>query len=125
MKFILRVFIESKSQTLVAADMDTVGHPICTGTNTSDWGNATGKASRVIPEEHRILLDAASRAAEKLGCKIEVIDIASLGFMERRKVKGVIPRIEIGEQTIIGLPMSDEIVEITKGLTLEIDPLNS
>ena len=66
MTLTLRVFIRSESQTLQAADMDTIGHPMCTGTNTSDWGNAAGKAGRMFPEEHRILLDAASRAAGKL-----------------------------------------------------------
>lgn len=79
----------------------------------------------MIPQEQLILLDAASRAAEKLGCKIEVIDLSSLGFMERRRVKGVIPRIEIGKQTITGLPMSDEIVEFTRGLILEIEQVSS
>ena len=110
MIFTIKVFIESKTQTLHAADMDTIGHPICTGTNSSNWGNATGKAGRAIPEEHRILLDAASRAAEKLECDIEVIDVSSYGFFQRRKLKGAIPRIEIGERILTGLPTSDEIV---------------
>jgi hypothetical protein len=90
--------------------MDTIGHPMCTGTNTSDWGNAAGKAGRIVPEEHRILLDAASRAATKLACGIEVIDVSEYGFLQRRKLKGVIPRIEIGETILTGLPTSDEIV---------------
>ena len=106
----LRVFIESKSQTLQAADMDTVGHPVCTGTNSTSWGDATGKAGRMVPEEHRILLDAASRASERLNCEMEVIDISEYGFIQRRKLKGVIPRIEIGEMILTGLPTSDDIV---------------
>jgi len=125
MEFTLRVFIESKSTTIQAADMDTVGHPNCTRTNSTDWRNSVGKGGAMIPQEQLILLDAASRAAEKLGCKIEVIDLSSLGFMERRRVKGVIPRIEIGKQTITGLPMSDEIVEFTRGLILEIEQVSS
>ena len=110
MKFIIRVFIESQSQTLQAADMDTIGHPYCTGTNTSDWGNAAGKAGRAVPEEHRILLDAASRAATKLDCEIDVIDVSDYGFMQKLRSKGLIPRIEIGERTLTGQPTSDEIV---------------
>ena len=107
----LRVFIESKSQTLQAADMDTVGHPICSGTNSTDWSNATGKAGRMVPEEHRILLDAATRAAEKLACAIEVIDVSNYGFFQKMRSKGIIPRIEIGEWILTGLPTSDEIVQ--------------
>jgi hypothetical protein len=110
MELILRVFIESKTQTLQAADMDTIGHPYCTGTNTSDWGNAAGKAGRMLPEEHRILLDATSRAAEKLACELEVIDVSNYGFIQKIRSRGVIPRIEIGEKTLTGLPTSDEIV---------------
>ncbi|MGY5881521.1 MAG: hypothetical protein RTV31_14820 [Candidatus Thorarchaeota archaeon] len=110
MKFMLRVFIESQVQTFQSADMDTMGHPMCTGTNTSDWGNAAGKAGKAIPEEHRILLDAASRAAEKLACDLEVIDVSDYGFIQKIRSKGVIPRIEIGEKILTGLPTSDEIV---------------
>ena len=106
----LTVFIKSESQTFQAADMDTIGHPICTGTNTSDWGNAVVKAGRMIPEEHRILLDAASRAATRLACDIEVIDVSEYGFLQKRRLKGDIPRIEIGERILTGLPTSDEIV---------------
>ena len=106
----IRVFIESQSQTLQSADMDTIGHPYCTGTNTSDWGNAAGKAGKTIPEEHRILLDAASRAAEKLTCNLEVIDVSDYGLIQKIRSKGVIPRIEIGERILTGLPTSDEIV---------------
>lgn len=118
MELILKVFIESKSQTLQAADMDTVGHPMCTGTNTSDWGNAAGKAGRMIPEEHRILLDAASRAAEKLGCELEVVDVSDYGFIQKMRAKGVIPRIEIGERILTGLPTSNEIVESCQEITV-------
>ncbi|MFW9768411.1 MAG: hypothetical protein ACFFF9_07925 [Candidatus Thorarchaeota archaeon] len=114
MELVLRVFIESKSATIQAADMDTVGHPNCTRTNATDWWNSVGKGGNMIPHEHLILLDAASRAAEKLDCQIEVIDIATFSFLKRRKVRGVVPRIEIGNQTITGLPTSDEIVEFTK-----------
>jgi len=110
MNFILRVFIKSESRTLQSADMDTIGHPMCTGTNTSDWGNAAGKSDRIIPEDHRILLDAASRAAKKLACNLEVIDVSSYGFLQKLRSKEIIPRIEIGERILTGLPTSDEIV---------------
>ncbi|OLS29564.1 MAG: hypothetical protein ThorAB25_15880 [Candidatus Thorarchaeota archaeon AB_25] len=107
----VRVFIESESRTIQAADMDTVGHPECTQTNSSDWGNgALGKGGRAIPQEHLILLDAASRAAEKLGLNLEVVDISVFSFFQKRKLKGSIPRIEIGEKILTGLPTSDEIV---------------
>ena len=107
----IRVFIESESRTIQAADMDTVGHPECTQTNSSDWGNgALGKGGRAIPQEHLILLDAASRAAEKLGLNLEVVDISVFSFFQKRKLKGSIPRIEIGEKILTGLPTSDEIV---------------
>ena len=53
----VRVFIESKSETLQAADMDTVGHPMCTGTNASDWGAITlGMSGKLVPQDHLILL---------------------------------------------------------------------
>ncbi|MHA2026309.1 MAG: hypothetical protein ACW98U_10460 [Candidatus Thorarchaeota archaeon] len=120
MEILLRVFIESKSATIQAADMDTVGHPNCTRTNATDWWNSVGKGGNMFPQEHLILLDAASRAAEKLGCNFEVIDLATFGFLKRRKVKGDIPRIEIGGQTITGLPTSDEIVEFIRGRSLEL-----
>jgi hypothetical protein len=110
----IRVFIESESLTINAADMDTVGHPYCTNTNTSDWGNALGKADRALPQEHRILMDAASRAAEKLGLNLEIVDISNYSFFQRRKMKGLIPRIEIGDEIITGLPTSDEIVDQLK-----------
>jgi hypothetical protein len=107
----VRIFIESKSETIQSADMDTVGHPVCSGTNTSDWGNGTtGKAATMMPQEHRILLDAASRAAEKLGLELDIVDISDFGFFQRRKMKKVIPSIEIGELILTGLPTSDEIV---------------
>jgi hypothetical protein len=120
MEFTLRVFIESKSATIQAADMETVGHPNCTRTNSTHWWNSVGKGGNMIPPQQLILLDAASRAAEKLGCDIEVIDLATFGFLKRRKVKGVIPRIEIGNQVITGLPTSDEIVEFTRGLEISL-----
>jgi hypothetical protein len=108
----VRVFIESESRTIQAADMDTVGHPLCTNTNSSDWVNsALGEGGRAIPQEHLILLDVASRAAEKLGLNLEIIDISKYSFFQKRKLKGRIPRIEIGEITLTGLPTSDEIVE--------------
>ena len=107
----VRVFIESKSATIQAADMETVGHPECTRTNTSDWGNgALGKGGRVIPQEHLILLDAASRAAKKLDLDLEIVDKSDFSYFQKRKMKGVVPRIEIGEETFTGLPTSDEIV---------------
>jgi len=106
----IRVFIESKSTTIQAADMDTIGHPYCTGTNTTDWATSAGKAGNVIPQEHLILVDAASRAAQKIGCQVEVIDMSNYSFWQKRKSKGVIPRIEIEGQILTGLPTSDEIV---------------
>ena len=107
----IRVFIESKSTTIQAADMDTVGHPECTQTNTSDWGSgALGESGRFIPQEHSILLDAATRAAEKLGLPLEVVDVSGYSYFQKRKLKKVIPSIEIGEETFTGFPTSDEIV---------------
>jgi hypothetical protein len=92
--------------------MDTIGHPICTGTNASDWGGDTlGKEGKIVPQEHLILLDAASRAAAKLGVNLEVVDVSEFGFFQKRKLKKVIPSIEIGEKIITGLPTSDEIVD--------------
>lgn len=106
------VFIKSESRTIQAADMDTIGHPECTNTNATDWANgALGMGGRAIPQEQSILLDAASRAAKKLGLDLEIVDISKFGFLQKRKLKGQIPRIEIGEITLTGLPTSDEIVE--------------
>ena len=111
----IRIYIESRSQTLQAADMDTVGHPVCTGTNTSDWGGgALGKGGKMVPQEHLILLDAASRAAEKLSVNLEIVDISELSYFQRRKLNKVMPRIEIGEKIITGLPTSDEIVSLVQ-----------
>jgi hypothetical protein len=111
----IRIYIESSSQTLQAADMDTVGHPVCTGTNTSDWGGgALGKCGRMVPQDHLILLDAASRAAEKLSINLEIVDISEFSFFQRRKLKKVIPSIEVGEKVITGLPTSDEIVDAVR-----------
>ncbi len=110
MELAIRVIIESKSATIQAADMDTIGHPYCTGTNSTDWANSAGKAGNVIPQEHLILVDAASRAAQKLGCRVEIIDMSNYSFRQKRKLKGVIPRIEIENQILTGLPTSDEIV---------------
>ncbi len=108
----VKVFIESRSETFQAADMDTVGHPVCTGTNTTDWESGSlGKGGRIVPQEHMILLDAASRAAEKLGLALEIIDISDLGFFQKRKMKQFAPRVEIGEVILTGLPTSSEIVE--------------
>ena len=91
--------------------METVGHPECTQTNTSDWANgALGKAGRVVPHEHLILLDAASRAAEKLGYPLEIVDVSDYGFFQKRKLKKQVPSIEVGEVILTGLPTSDEIV---------------
>ncbi len=110
MELAIRVIIESQSATIQAADMDTIGHPYCTGTNSTDWANSAGKAGNVIPQEHLILVDAASRAAQKLGCRVEIIDMSNYSFRQKRKLKGVIPRIEIENQILTGLPTSDEIV---------------
>lgn len=110
MDLTIRVFIESTSATIQAADMDTVGHPNCTRTNATDWGNSVGKSGNMSPQEHLILVDAAMRAAKKLGCQVEVIDISNFSFWQKRKLKGVIPRIEIENEIITGLPTSDEIV---------------
>ena len=91
--------------------METVGHPECTQTNSSDWSNgALGKSVRFIPQEHSILLDAASRAGEKLGLTLEVVDVSGYSYFQKRKLKKVIPSIEIGNETFTGLPTSDEIV---------------
>lgn len=107
----IRVFIESRSETLQAADMDTVGHPMCTGTNASDWGASTlGMSGKLVPQDHLILLDAASRAADKLGLELEIVDIADYSFFQKRKLKKEIPSIEVGEEVLTGLPTSDEIV---------------
>ena len=111
----IKIYIESSSHTFAAADMDTVGHPLCTGTNASSWGADTlGKEGRILPQEHLILLDAVSRAAEKLGVNLEVVDISEFSFFQKRKLKKVIPSIEIGERVITGLPTSDEIVEVVR-----------
>ncbi len=110
----IRVFVESESRTIHAADMDTIGHPMCSSTNTSDWGNALGKASRALPQDHSILVDAASRDAERLGLSLEIVDISNYSFFQKRKMKELIPRIEIGEETLTGRPTSDEIVEQLK-----------
>ncbi len=113
----LTIYIESNSQTLQSADMDTIGHPICTGTNASDWGSESlGKEGSFIPQDHRILLDAAGRAAEKLGITLGIIDIAKYGYFQKRKLKKVIPSIEMGEKVITGLPTSDEIVDVVQPL---------
>ncbi|MHA1943028.1 MAG: hypothetical protein ACW96M_01400 [Candidatus Thorarchaeota archaeon] len=107
----VKVFIESNSVTIQGADMETVGHPECTQTNTSDWANgALGKSGRVVPHEHLILLDAASRAAKKLGLDLEIVDKSDFSYFQKRKMKGAIPRIEVGEVTFTGIPTSDEIV---------------
>jgi len=121
MELTITVFVESESATIQAADMDTVGHPNCTRTNATQWGNSVGKGDTIIPQGHLILLDAATRAAEKLGCQIEVIDISDYSFWQKRKLKGVIPRIEIGDKIITGLPTSDEIVSYVIQSPLEYE----
>ncbi|MFW9793976.1 MAG: hypothetical protein ACFFEE_06735 [Candidatus Thorarchaeota archaeon] len=113
----VRVFIESNAATIQAADMDTVGHPECTGTNTTDWVKGSlGKGGRVIPQEHSVMLDAASRAAAKLGLDLEIVDKSEYSYFQKRKMKEPIPRVEIGHEVFTGLPTSDEIVDAVQPL---------
>jgi hypothetical protein len=107
----IRIFVESKSQTLQGADMDTIGHPQCTQTNATNWGSGPlGASASGLSHEEQILLDAASRAAEKLGFPIDVVDVAEYGVLKKLRSRGKIPRIEIGEIILTGLPTSDEII---------------
>ncbi len=109
----LRVFIKSESKTIQAADMDTIGHPLCTQT----WSptDKLGKGEIMLSQEQQILLDAVYRAAAKTRLEVEIIDISKYGLIKRLTTKEKIPRIEFREYTLEGIPCSDEIVKLVEG----------
>ncbi|MHA2205510.1 MAG: hypothetical protein ACXABC_06600 [Candidatus Thorarchaeota archaeon] len=106
---ILRVYIESSSMTIQAADMETISHPQCT--NTRSPVDKLGAGDRYIPEDQRLLLDAVGRVAEKLNFELEVIDVSQYPFLKRLRSKGIIPRLEVGNLVLEGIPTSDEIIQ--------------
>ncbi len=109
---ILRVYIKSESKTIQAADMDTIGHPLCTQTRSP--ADKLGMSGYLLPHDQQILLDASIRAAKSLDIPLEIIDASDYGLLKRFKSKEVIPRIEIGDLVIVGLPTSEEIVAAAK-----------
>jgi hypothetical protein len=95
--------------TIQAADMETISHPQCT--NTRSPVDKLGAGDRYIPEDQRLLLDAVGRVAEKLNFELEVIDVSQYPFLKRLRSKGIIPRLEVGNLVLEGIPTSDEIIQ--------------
>ncbi|MHA2084129.1 MAG: hypothetical protein ACXAEB_10445 [Candidatus Thorarchaeota archaeon] len=106
---ILRVYIESSSMTIQPADMETIGHPQCT--NTRSPADKLGAGDRYLPQDQRLLLDAVGRVAEKLNFEVEVIDVSQYALLKRLRSKGIIPRLEVGDLVLEGIPTSDEIIQ--------------
>ncbi|MGY5876558.1 MAG: hypothetical protein RTU30_12490 [Candidatus Thorarchaeota archaeon] len=111
----LRVYIKSESKTVQAADMETISHPQCTGTRSPV--DSLGKSGFMITQDQQILLDAVTRAADRIDAIIEIVDVSQFGLRKRLSFKGDIPRIEIGSETLTGIPTSDEIVEFHRKVT--------
>jgi hypothetical protein len=113
----IRVFVKSNKVTLSSADMESIGHQCARPTQTGAY-DRTGKSGRSYPQEHRLMIDAAYRAAEKMGIELEIIDVGDWGFRRRRKEnisEMKIPWIEFKGKTLTGTPLSDEIVEFCAG----------
>lgn len=106
---ILKVYIRTQSETIQAADMDTIGHPLCT--NTRSPVDKLGKGGIILTHDQQILIDAAIRAANNLGFEVKVIDISGYGLFKRLRLKEVVPRIEFCGHVLEGLPDSQEIIQ--------------
>ncbi len=115
---ILKVYIRTKSETIQAADMDTIGHPICT--NTRSPVDKLGKGGVILTQDQQILLDAVTRAAEKLGFAVDVIDISGYGLFKKLRLKEVVPRIEFNGHILEGLPDSQEIIQFVGKISSSI-----
>ena len=112
---ILKVYIRTKSETIQAADMETIGHPMCT--NTRSPVDKLGKGGVILTQDQQILLDAVTRAGEKLELKVEIINISEYGFFKRLRLKEVVPRIEFRGQILEGVPDSQEIIQFVRSLS--------
>ena len=109
----IRVYVRSTKVTLSPADMDSIGHQCARPTQTGAY-ERTGKAGRGFPEEHELAIDAAVRAAKKMGIDIEIVDVGKWGFLRRRKEKVSnleFPMIVYNGKTLTGTPLSDEIID--------------
>jgi hypothetical protein len=112
---ILKVYIRTKSETIQAADMETIGHPMCT--NTRSPVDKLGKGGVMLTQDQQILLDAVTRASEKLDLKVEVIDISEYSLFKRLRLKEIVPRIEYCGQTLEGLPDSQAVIQFVRSLS--------
>ncbi|UCE10883.1 MAG: hypothetical protein JSW61_02850 [Candidatus Thorarchaeota archaeon] len=112
----IRVYVESSSKTIHAADMDTIGHPMCTQTRSPV--DKLGVGRDYFPQDQIVLLDAVTRAAQKMEFTVEVVDVSKYSFFRRYRSKGNVPRIEIafetGQSDIVldSIPTSDELVKL-------------
>ncbi|UCE10951.1 MAG: hypothetical protein JSW61_03200 [Candidatus Thorarchaeota archaeon] len=102
--------------------------PVGGGASSVPFSDKDGKSNRIVPPDVMPLIYSAKAAADEIGCKLIVIDIATMGFREKRRSKVTslpIPRVQVGLEVLPGIPTKAEILELYDSATEYAEPLDS
>ncbi|MHA1958717.1 MAG: hypothetical protein ACW99U_00645 [Candidatus Thorarchaeota archaeon] len=98
------------------------------GSSRIPFSDKEGKNDRFVPPDVIPLLSSAKAAADDIGCELVVIDIAAMGFLEKRRSKITslpIPRVQVGLEVLTGIPSKAEIMELHHSASGRAEPLDS
>jgi hypothetical protein len=74
-----------------------------------------GSEAIIMKQENQILVDAAIRACDRMKWSLIVEDVSKWSLLKKLKSKGTIPRLEVEDKVLVGIPTSDEIIQFFKG----------
>ena len=105
----ITLFIKSEKVSMFSADIESLGHA-CASPMRTGAHDRMGSELGMLPQHHRILLDAATRACEKMDWIFEIEDISKYGFTKRIRANQKVPRLQCNGKILTGMPTSDEII---------------
>ncbi|MHA2425428.1 MAG: hypothetical protein ACXAEF_11620 [Candidatus Thorarchaeota archaeon] len=111
MKLIL--FIKSEKISTSSADIDSLGHQ-CANPMRTGAHNRMGGEIGFLSNVQLLLLDAATRACEKMNWDLELVDVSKYSLMKRIRMKETVPRLECNGKIMTGTPTSDEIIQFLR-----------
>ncbi len=110
-KLKLVLFIKSEKVSTSSADTESLGHACASPMRTGAY-DRMGSEIGFLSNDQLLLLDAASRACERMKWELEIVDISKYSLMKKIREKEPIPRLEFEGKVMTGIPTSDEIIQV-------------
>ncbi|MFW9849218.1 MAG: hypothetical protein ACFFF4_08755 [Candidatus Thorarchaeota archaeon] len=110
-KLKLVLFIKSEKVSTSSADTESLGHACASPMRTGAY-DRMGSEIGFLNNDQLLLLDAATRACERMKWDLEIVDVSKYSLMKRIREKETIPRLECDGKIMTGIPTSDMIIQV-------------